>query len=401
MVPTWTTAGPLVRAGAEASAGRMAAGGVGDGEGDGEGSGDATMVGITELWEAGLASIARANTTAASVSAATDPSNIAVMRSCLVRLSLPTGGQASQTSGLAANGTSNGRSGAPRPACAPTLRHRMRPTERPEGAGMQGTFTSELSFALELAAESDEIAMRWFAHDPDVSTKEDGSLVTVADREIEQLLRRRIHDRFPADGVLGEEGGLEPGESDRLWILDPIDGTNNYAWGIPIFGTLIGLRVGGRTVAGVVSAPALGERYDAASGAGARMNGSPIAVSAASTVEDARICYASWYGWDAAGLADRWLSILTRCRRSRGFGDFWGHMLVARGAADAMAEPELRTWDVAALEVIVEEAGGRLTTLSGDPWGRVPPADLYDVRQSCLTTNGGLHSTLLSELSGA
>jgi histidinol-phosphatase len=272
---------------------------------------------------------------------------------------------------------------------------------RSEEAGTGDVFAGELSFGLDLAAESDELAMRWFARDPDVSTKQDGTLVTVADREIERMLRRRIHDRFPADGILGEEGGLEPGESDRLWILDPIDGTNNYAWGIPIFGTLIGLRVGGRTVAGVVSAPALGERYDAASGAGARMNGSPIGVSSVSTVEDARICFASWGGWASTGIADRWASILTLCRRSRGFGDFWGHMLVARGAADAMAEPELRIWDVAAMEIIIEEAGGRLTTLTGDPWGRAAADDLYDLRQSCLTTNGSLHPALLSALSDA
>jgi histidinol-phosphatase len=264
-----------------------------------------------------------------------------------------------------------------------------------------GEFAGELSFGLELAAESDEIAMRWFSRDPDFSTKRDGTLVTVADREIEEMLRRRIRDRFPGDGILGEEAGLEPEESGRLWILDPIDGTNNYAWGIPIFGTLIGLRVGGRTVAGVVSAPALGERYDAASGAGARMNGSPIEVSSVAAIEDARVCFASWGGWVSTGLADRWSSILSRCRRSRGFGDFWGHMLVARGAADAMAEPELRIWDVAAMEIIVAEAGGRLTTLSGDPWGHVPTGELYDLRQSCLTTNGPLHPTLVSELSGA
>lgn len=263
-----------------------------------------------------------------------------------------------------------------------------------------GPFAAELAFALGLAAESDEIALRWFSRDPDVSTKQDGTLVTVADREIERMLRRRIHERFPGDGVLGEEGGLEPGESDRLWVLDPIDGTSNYAWGIPIFGTLIGLRVGDRTEVGVVSAPALGERYDAATGAGARMNGSPIGVSSVSTVEQARVCFASWRGWAEAGLAERWGSILLRCRRSRGFGDFWGHMLVARGAADAMAEPELRAWDVAAMEVIVEEAGGRLTTLAGEPWGRIEASELYELRQSCLTTNGGLHASLVAELSG-
>jgi histidinol-phosphatase len=261
-------------------------------------------------------------------------------------------------------------------------------------------FAAELAFALELGEESDGIAMHWFSRDPDVSTKQDGTLVTIADREIERMLRRRIHERFPADGVLGEEGGLEPGESERLWVLDPIDGTNNYAWGIPIFGTLIGMRAGGRTAVGVVSAPALGERYDAAEGQGARMNGSPIGVSSVSSIDEARICYASWAGWAAAGLAERWGSILRRCRRSRGFGDFWGHMLVARGAADAMAEPELRIWDVVAMEIIVEEAGGRLTTLSGEPWGRGDLGVLHEMRQSCLTTNGGLHAPLVAELSG-
>jgi histidinol-phosphatase len=261
-------------------------------------------------------------------------------------------------------------------------------------------FGSELAFARQLADESDEIAMRWFSRDPDVSTKRDGTLVTIADREIEHVLRRRIHERFPEDGVLGEEAGLEAGESDRLWILDPIDGTNNFAWGIPIFGTLIGMRAEGRTQVGVVSAPALQERYDAATGLGARMNGAPISVSSVSTVGEARICFASWGGWLDAGLAERWGSVLSRCRRSRGFGDFWGHMLVARGAADAMAEPELRIWDVAAMEIVVEEAGGRLTTLAGEPWGHHATGELYDVRHSCLTTNGALHASLLDELSG-
>ena len=268
----------------------------------------------------------------------------------------------------------------------------------PDDQASRGPLAAELAFALDLAAESDAIAMRWFARDPDVATKQDGTLVTVADRDIERMLRRHIHERFPLDGVLGEEGGLEPGESDRLWVRDPSDGTNNFAWGIPIFGTLIGLRSSDRTEVGVVSAPALGERYDAARGAGARMNGAPIAVSAVTSVEEARVCFASWGGWVDAGLADRWGSILERCRRSRGFGDFWGHMLVARGAADAMAEPELRIWDVVAMEIVVEEAGGRLTTLGGAPWGRVPTGDLYDLRQSCLTTNGALHAAITEEL---
>ena len=251
----------------------------------------------------------------------------------------------------------------------------------------------ELTLALEMAGVADEIAMRHFARAPSVFTKADGSLVTDADREIEGALRGLIRERFPGHAVLGEEEGLAGGSSGRgpLWVVDPIDGTNNFAWGIPIFATLIAFQVDGAGVVGVVSAPALGERYDAALGDGARMNGSPISVSQVTTIPASRINFASWGGWVEAGLDGRWASILTRCRRSRGFGDFWGHMLVARGAAEAMAEPDLQPWDVAALEVIVREAGGRLTDFSGKPFGG---------RGSCLTTNGLVHDELVRELSG-
>jgi histidinol-phosphatase len=171
--------------------------------------------------------------------------------------------------------------------------------------------------------------------------------------------------------------------------LDPIDGTNNFAWGIPIFATLIALQVDGETQVGVVSAPALGERYEGGVGLGARMNGSAITVSEVGTVAQSRVGFASWAGWVEAGLDRQWASILTRCRRSRGFGDFWGHMLVARGAAEVMAEPDLQPWDVAALSVIVAEAGGRLTHFNGAP---------FRGRGSCLTTNGLVHDEILAEL---
>jgi histidinol-phosphatase len=239
---------------------------------------------------------------------------------------------------------------------------------------------------------ADEIAMRYFSRSPEVFTKQDGTLVTQADREIETMLRERIVERFPGHAVLGEEEGLSgvgSGSMSPCWVVDPIDGTNNFAWGIPIFATLIALQVDGETQVGVVSAPALGERYDAAAGLGARMNGSPITVSGVGTLAQSRIGFASWRGWVEAGLDRQWASILTRCRRSRGFGDFWGHMLVARGAAEAMAEPDLQPWDVAALSVIVAEAGGRLTDFSGGP---------FRGRGSCLTTNGLLHEEILAEL---
>jgi histidinol-phosphatase len=251
----------------------------------------------------------------------------------------------------------------------------------------------ELAFALELADVADAISMRYFSllpsRSPEAHTKQDGTLVTAADREIEQAIRARIAKRFPEHAVLGEEGGQHGHHDAPLWVIDPIDGTNNFAWGIQIFATLIGLQIGGETVVGVVSAPALGERYHAATGEGAWLNGSPIHVSAVGTIAESRIVYASWGGWVEAGLDRRWASILTRCRRSRGFGDFWGHMLVARGAAEAMAEPDLQPWDVAALQVIVAEAGGRLTDFEGWPFHR---------RGSCLSTNGAIHDQILAEL---
>ena len=255
---------------------------------------------------------------------------------------------------------------------------------------MSDDLALELAFALELADAADEISMRYFSHSLEVFTKQDGSLVTRADQEIERTLRGRIAERFPGHAVLGEEGGLIGSGSAPLWVIDPIDGTNNFAWGIPIFATLIALQHDGETVVGVVSAPALRERYEAAAGQGARMNGSPICVSNVATIGEARVVYASWRGWVEAGLDRRWASILTRCRRSRGFGDFWGHVLVARGAAEVMAEPELQPWDVAALAVIVAEAGGRLTDFGGRP---------FRERGSCLTTNGRLHDKILQELS--
>jgi histidinol-phosphatase len=256
----------------------------------------------------------------------------------------------------------------------------------------------ELKLARELADIADEISLKYFSKNPEVTTKDDGTLVTVADREIETALRKRIKETFPDHGVLGEEQGLQGAREGPIWVIDPIDGTNNFAWGIPIYATLIALRVDGVTNVGLASAPAIGERYEAARGDGARMNGMPIRVSDVRTIEDARVCYGSYRGVVAAGLGDRWVDILKRAKRERGFGDFWGHMLVARGAEEVMVEPSLAIWDVAALEVIVQEAGGKMTGFSGAPypesrmWG--PEGD-----GSCLSTNGQLHDQLVAVLS--
>lgn len=256
----------------------------------------------------------------------------------------------------------------------------------------------ELEFARQLSEEAAAIAMKHFSKDPETSVKKDGTLVTIADREIESRLRERIKARFPEDGLLGEEEGLEGDPHGRIWIIDPIDGTNNYAWGIPIFATLIALRVEGRTRVGVASAPALGEIYEAAEGDGARMNGKSIRVSDVGTIEEARVCYSSHSGWAKRGSPEKWWPIVDAAKRDRGLGDFWGHMLVARGAADIMAEPSLAMWDVAALEIIVEEAGGQISGFSGAsyPNSRMTASDGDG---SCLSTNGVLHEVVVRALS--
>jgi histidinol-phosphatase len=255
----------------------------------------------------------------------------------------------------------------------------------------------ELTLGLELADLSDEISMKYFSRNPETSVKLDGSLVTVADREIEAAIRTRIRSEFPDHAILGEESGLEGSPDAPMWIIDPIDGTNNYAAGIPVFGTLIGLRIGGRTEVGVASAPALGERYAAAAGDGARMNGKPISVSPVDKLSDATVCIGSYRRMVRYGYGDHLAGILKTCRRDRGFGDFWGYMLVARGAAEVMMEPNLNVWDIAALEVIVREAGGKVTGFAGEPYPESRITSNAD-DGSFLCTNGLLHDELVERL---
>ena len=256
----------------------------------------------------------------------------------------------------------------------------------------------ELTFALELAEAADEISMKYFTRDPETSVKKDGSVVTVADKEIEALIRRRIRDTFPSHAILGEETGLEGDAEAPIWIVDPIDGTNNYASGIPIFGTLIALRVNGHTEVGVASAPALGERYDAATGDGARMNGKPIQVSKVDAMSDAVICIGSYRRMRKRGYREQLDQIFADCKRDRGFGDFWGYMLVAKGAAEVMLEPNLNMWDIAALEVIVNEAGGRASTFTGDPYPESRITDYFAGEGSFMASNGLLHEELVTRL---
>ena len=212
-----------------------------------------------------------------------------------------------------------------------------------------------------------------------------------ADRAVEHAVRDRLGVERPDDAILGEELG-ETGEGPRRWIIDPIDGTKSYVRGVPAWATLLALEVDGELVVGVVSAPALGRRWWASRGQGAFADGDPIRVSEVGRLEDAHVCAPNEREFEERGLEHGWHSIARRCWRPTGFADFWGHMLVAEGAADAMIEPVVNLWDVAALRPIVEEAGGRVSDLSGDGWADDSP---------CITTNGLLHDAVLAAFGAA
>ena len=250
----------------------------------------------------------------------------------------------------------------------------------------------DLSFALELADLADSLSLpRFRSADLLVEDKPDLSPVTEVDRAVEQALRDRIARDRPRDGVVGEEFGADGSEAAR-WIIDPIDGTKNYVRGIPVWGTLIALERDGALTAAVVSAPALNRRrWWAVRGQGAWADDQRIRVSEVSRLDDAQVLFGGLKAWKRTGFLDRLMDLTLRCWRGRGFGDFWMHMLVAEGAADIAAEPEVSLWDLAAVKLIVEEAGGRFTDLSG----RATPSG-----GSALSTNGLLHDDVLALLTG-
>lgn len=252
-------------------------------------------------------------------------------------------------------------------------------------------YEPELRFARDLARLGGRIALEHFRRSPRAHLKPDGTWVTEADWAVEAQIRLRIARSRPDHNILGEEEGLTAAGGGQAragaptWVIDPIDGTDNYIAGIPIWATLVALREEETSVVGVCNAPALGETYDAALGHGARFNGLPIAVDPVSSLERATLFSSGAETFYKVGMGELYASLVGRAGRSRGFGDFWGHVLVARGAGHIMIEPELNLWDIAALEPIVSEAGGAITGLDGGPWSSGP----------CLTTSGPLHPLVL------
>lgn len=270
----------------------------------------------------------------------------------------------------------------------------------------------DLELALELADRADAVSLgRFRAVDLDVQTKPDRTPVTEADLAVERAIRDRLAEERPGDGILGEEFGTE-GDVTRQWIIDPIDGTANFLRGIPVWGTLIALAIDGVPVVGVASSPAMGRRWWAARGTGAwtvesaaeagassneradaasaRFPGARrLHVSAVEELSDASLSFQSLAQWRQAGYLDRLLALGDLVWRDRAYGDLWSYMLLAEGLLDITGEFDVKPYDLAALVPIVEEAGGRFTSITGEPgpW-----------HGSSLATNGRLHDAVLDVL---
>jgi histidinol-phosphatase len=258
-----------------------------------------------------------------------------------------------------------------------------------------GGWSDDLALAHVLADAADAITQaRYQASDLVVDTKPDLTPVSDADCAVEDVVRRILDEHRPHDAVVGEERGATGGGS-RRWIVDPIDGTKNFVRGTPSWATLLALEVEGTIAVGVVSAPALARRWWAARGDGAWVR-SPAGtrrcqVSQVASLTDAFLSYASLIGWEEHGRLPQFLDLTRQVWRTRAYGDFWSHMLVAEGAVDTSCEPEVSVWDLAALQPIVEEAGGRFSDLSGQA-----RAD----GGSVVCSNGLLHDAVLAVLNG-
>lgn len=245
--------------------------------------------------------------------------------------------------------------------------------------------------AILVTQQAGRLALRYFDTGLNVEWKADQSPVTVADREAETLLRSALLKAFPEDGFLGEEHGEHAGTSGYRWIIDPIDGTRNFIRAIPVWGTLVGLEFKGEMIAGVVMAPALGQTWHALRGDGCYRDGRRIRVTDISQLDQAAMFYTSITWFQKAGREAQFKALAARTQLQRGMSDFYGHVLVAQGSGEFMAEYGVNSWDVAALKPIIEEAGGRFSNWDGG-------SDIN--RPDVLLSNGKMHDEILRLLGG-
>jgi histidinol-phosphatase len=251
---------------------------------------------------------------------------------------------------------------------------------------MNADWRNRYEAALAAAQSAGAFALAHFDQDIAVEWKEDRSPVTIADQGAEKLLRETLLDKFPGDGFLGEESGATPGTTGYRWIIDPIDGTRSFVRGVPIWATLVGLEYRGELIAGVTHCPALKTTYHALRGHGAFRDERPLRVSKVARLAEAHVYYSALAWFTKADREAQFIGLLKQTERQRGFGDFYGFVLVAQGAGELMIEHGVHAWDIAALVPLLEEAGGKLTAWDG----------ALDIeRADVLASNGLLHDAAL------
>lgn len=262
-------------------------------------------------------------------------------------------------------------------------------------AEYHATTSKQLGFTLELARKAGVLALEYFQRGVEVTLKADNSPVTIADKECEQLIRQEINRQFPGDLVFGEEEGLvEPvstSTSTRKWLVDPIDGTYNFARQIPIFSLLIALEEAGEIILGIVHNPALNHTYYAEKGSGTFLNGQRLHVSQISCLEESHFVFGGPSRILEAGYWPQLTEIVKRSYRQRSLGDYLNFGYVLEGKAEANLEVGLQPWDLAPMKILIEEAGGKFADLEGGH-------SIYTGK--CLTTNSLLHETFLEILTG-
>ena len=256
---------------------------------------------------------------------------------------------------------------------------------------MNADWRNRYDAALQAADQAGQFALQYFDRDIAIEWKADDSPVTVADRGSEDLIRKALLGKFPGDGFLGEEFGATPGTSGYRWIIDPIDGTRSFVRGIPIWACMIGLEFKGELIAGIVALPAMKQVFRALRGDGAYRDERRIRVSDIATLDKSHVYYSSISWFTKAGADKQFLKLVSLTERQRGFGDFYGFMMVAQGAGEIMVEHGVHAWDVAAIAPIIEEAGGKLTAWDGK---------LDIEKPDVLATNGLLHDAALEIIRG-
>jgi histidinol-phosphatase len=247
-----------------------------------------------------------------------------------------------------------------------------------------------LDLAIDAAWQAGQLTLAYFQTGVAVEQKGDKSLVTIADRSAEELLRQLIEKRFPDHAIIGEEFGATDRDSPYRWIIDPIDGTRSFVRGVPLYGVLVGLEIVGEMVVGAAYLPGLDEMVAAARGEGCRWNGRTARVSDVSQLDQALVAYTDCFGFATYGRAEAWARLQRATHTQRSWGDCYGYCLVATGRAEVMLDPALNAWDCAALVPILEEAGGTFTDWNGE-------ATIYSGHG--VSTNGALFEQVMGVIS--